>query len=146
MIRALPWSSVVMTPACCPVNDFAGTPSSPIAIASSDIEIRSPAVSRMSISRADGLLLRARARSISSSVVSPIAETATTTSFPARFVSAIRAATRRMLAASATDEPPYFCTMRPTGRTPAASRGWGGQSLERLRPRTYRNPHPGGHR
>jgi len=86
-----------------------------IAIASRDIEIRSPAVSRMSISRAGGIGVIWLARPISSSVVSPIAETTTTTSSPARLASAIRLATRLMLAASATEEPPYFCTIRPTG-------------------------------
>src|SRR5665647_680012 len=84
MIRALPWDSSVITPACWPVNDWACTPRLAIAIASSDIEIRSPAVSRMSISRAGGIGVIWLARSISSSVVSPIAETTTTTSSPAR--------------------------------------------------------------
>ena len=54
MIRALPYASSVITPACWPVNDFASTPRLWMAIASSDIEIRSPAVSRMSISRCGG--------------------------------------------------------------------------------------------
>ena len=35
-------------------------------------------------------------------------------SLPARFASATRFATRLMLLASETDEPPYFCTMRAT--------------------------------
>src|SRR6188768_1497301 len=52
---------------------------------------------------------------MSSSVVSPIALTTTTTSCPARCASATRLATRLMLLASATDEPPYFCTIRATG-------------------------------
>ncbi|GII97803.1 hypothetical protein Slu03_01810 [Sediminihabitans luteus] len=51
---------------------------------------------------------------MSSSVVSPMAETTATTSFPARFASAMRLATRLMLAASDTDDPPYFCTMSAT--------------------------------
>src|SRR5688572_28958984 len=81
-----------------------------IAIASSDIEIRSPAVRRMSISRLGGNGLISAARSRRSSVVSPIAETTTTTSFPARLASAMRFATRLMPFASATELPPYFCT------------------------------------
>jgi hypothetical protein len=40
-----------------------------------------------------------------------MAETTTTTSFPARLDSAMRFATRLMLSASETDDPPYFCTM-----------------------------------
>ena len=80
------------------------------------IEMRSPAVSSMSSSRAGGSGETCSARSRSSSVVSPMAETTTTTSWPAFLVSTMRRATRLMLAASATLEPPYFCTMRDTGK------------------------------
>ena len=45
----------VTIPACEPVNDTAGTPRSMIAMQSSAIEMRSPAVSSMSISRPCGL-------------------------------------------------------------------------------------------
>ena len=62
------------------------------------------------------------ARSISSSVVSPIADTTTTTSLPALLVATIRWATRLIPSASATDEPPYFCTTMPTGRRSSAGR------------------------
>jgi len=86
-----------------------------IAIASSAIEIRSPAVSSMSSSRAGGSGLTLRARSISSSVESPIADTTTTTWSPPLRVATIRCATRLMPSASATDEPPYFCTTSATG-------------------------------
>jgi len=48
----------------------------------SDMEIRSPAVSSMSSSRAGGTGATCEARSSSSSVESPIADTATTTSLP----------------------------------------------------------------
>ena len=51
-------------------------------------------------------------------MVSPIALTATTTSCPARRVSTMRLATRLMLSASATDDPPYFCTNNATMKTP----------------------------
>src|SRR5690606_12136396 len=61
-----------------------------------------------------GIGVQSAARSSSSSVVSPIALTATTTSLPARRVSTIRLATRLMLSASATDEPPNFCTINAT--------------------------------
>ena len=80
MIRALPWAESVMTPAWLPVNDRASCPRLAIAIASSAIEIRSPAVSSMSSSRAGGSGETCSASSISSSVVSPIADTTTTTS------------------------------------------------------------------
>ena len=56
----------------------------------------------MSSSRPGGSGLTCWARSISSSVVSPIAETTTTTSLPALRVSTIRSATRLMRSASAT--------------------------------------------
>ena len=83
MILALPCAESVITPACEPVNDCALWPSWAIAIASSAIEIRSPAVSSMSSSRGGGSGVTCSARSRSSSVVSPIAETTTTTSWPA---------------------------------------------------------------
>ena len=51
MIFALPWVPVVMTPACEPVNERAWAPSDSIAMATSALEIRSPAVSSMSSSR-----------------------------------------------------------------------------------------------
>jgi hypothetical protein len=85
-----------------------------IAIASSAIEMRSPAVSSMSSSRPAGTGLTCEARSSSSSVVSPMADTTTTTSLPALRVSTIRSATRLMRSALATDEPPYFCTISAT--------------------------------
>ncbi len=85
-----------------------------MAIASSAIEMRSPVVSSMSISRASGMGVTSCARSMSSSVVSPMALTATTTSWPAVRVSTMRLATRLMLSASATEDPPNFCTMRLT--------------------------------
>ena len=78
MIRALPCTESVMMPAWLPVNDRASWPRSVIAIASSAIEMRSPAVSSMSSSRGDGSGDTCWARSSSSSVVSPIAETTTT--------------------------------------------------------------------
>ncbi len=79
------------------------------------IEMRSPAVSSMSSSRAGGSGDTCSASSSSSSVESPIAETTTTTSWPAFLVSTMRRATRLMLAASETLDPPNFWTMRDTG-------------------------------
>ena len=114
MILALPWTESVITPAWEPVKERAVKPRSEIAIATRAIEIRSPAVSSMSISRAGGSGLTCSARSSSSSVESPIAETATTTSWPDFFASTIRRATRLIAEASAKEEPPYFCTTMPT--------------------------------
>ena len=73
----------VITPAWLPVNERAVWPRLAIAIASSAIEMRSPAVSSMSSSRPGGSGETCSARSSSSSVVSPIAETTTQTSWPA---------------------------------------------------------------
>jgi hypothetical protein len=103
-----------MTPAWLPVNDRAVTPCCRVAMARSAAEMRSPAVSSMSSSRGGGVGVTPRARSIRSSVVSPMADTMTTTSLPSFFVSTTRFATRLMPSASATEEPPYFCTIRPT--------------------------------
>src|SRR5690349_17440284 len=114
MILALPCVLVVITPACEPVNDRACAPSESMAIATSALEIRSPAVSSMSSSRAGGAGHTCLARSSRSSVVSPMAETTTTTSLPAFLVSTIRSATRRIRSASDTEEPPYFCTTSAT--------------------------------
>ena len=108
-----------MTPAWLPVYDRAWWPRLAMAMASSAIEMRSPAVSSMSSSRPGGSGLTCWARSTSSSVVSPMADTTTTTSWPALRVSTMRLATRLMPSASATDEPPYFCTTRPTGASSA---------------------------
>ena len=102
-------------PAWLPVNERASCPMPLIAIASRAIEMRSPAVSSMSSSRGAGCSQTASARSMSSSVVSPIALTTTTTSLPASRVSTMRLATRLMLAASATDDPPNFCTINAIG-------------------------------
>src|SRR5215469_6443278 len=114
MIRALPCVASVITPACDPVKERASRPRFAIAIASSAIEIRSPAVRSMSSSRPGGAGLTWFARSRSSSVVSPIADTTTTTRLPALRAVTIRWATRLMPSASATDDPPYFCTTRAT--------------------------------
>src|SRR5436305_10907448 len=51
---------------------------------------------------------------MSSSVESPIADTTTTTWSPALRLATIRCATRLIPSASATDDPPYFCTTSAT--------------------------------
>ncbi len=113
-IRASPCLDVVTMPACEPVNDRACTPRAWIAIATSALEMRSPAVSSMSSSRGGGAGETWSARSSRSSVVSPMAETTTTTSLPSLCVRTMRSATFLMRSASCTDDPPYFCTTRAT--------------------------------
>ena len=112
MIRALPWIPSVIMPAWEPVKDWAEAPNLLMAMASSAIEMRSPADSSMSISRAGAESVTCPARSRSSSVVSPMAETTTTTSLPAFWASTTLRATRLMPSASATEEPPNFFTTR----------------------------------
>src|SRR6185312_1487437 len=114
MMRARPWEESVITPACDPVNERASCPRLAIAMATRAIDIRSPAVSSMSISRPGGIGLTCWARSSSSSVVSPMADTTTHTSLPALRVSTILRATRLMLSASANEDPPYFWTTKLT--------------------------------
>ena len=113
-ILALRCAVSVTMPACEPVNDTAGSPWSMIAMQSSAMEMRSPEVRSMSISRAVGASATSWASRSSSSVVLPIAETTTTTSLPARRVRTTCSATARMRSASATDEPPNFCTSKVT--------------------------------
>ena len=79
-----------------------------MAMASSAIEMRSPALSSMSSSRPLVIGTTCSARSRRLSVVSPMALTTTTTSWPALRVSTMRFATRLSPSASATEEPPYF--------------------------------------
>jgi len=77
------WAGGGRAPAGAPVWARASTPSSLTAIARRAIEMRSPADRRISISRSGGASVRAAAESSKSSVVSPIADTTTTTRCPA---------------------------------------------------------------
>ena len=113
-IFALRWVVSVTIPACEPVNETAGSPWSMIAMHSSAAEMRSPEVSSMSISRAEGSPATSWARRSRSSVVLPMADTTTTTSLPARRVRTTCSATARRRSASATDVPPNFCTIKVT--------------------------------
>ncbi len=115
-ILALVWTVSVTIPAWEPVSETAWWPRSSIAIAHSAAEIRSPVESSMSISRGCGRCETSPARATSWSVVLPIAETTPTTGRPVSCMATSRSATRRILAASATDDPPNFITMtRPAG-------------------------------
>ena len=100
----------VRMPACEPVSETASWPRSWIAIATRAHAIRSPVESSMSNSRTFGVGETWWARSISPSVVLPIAETVPTTRRPRCFASTRRRATCLILSGSATDEPPNFIT------------------------------------
>ena len=95
-------------PLCEPVKETASWPRSFTAIETSAIEIRSPAVRSMSISRGWERGETWRASWIRSSVASPIAETTTTRSAPPRRVRTIRSATFWMRSGDPTEVPPYF--------------------------------------
>ena len=113
-IFALPWTVSVTIPACEPVKLTAWTPWSMIAMQSSAIEIRSPAVSSMSSSRPCGSWDTSWASRTRSSVVLPIAETTTITWLPWRWVRTMCSATARIRSGSATEVPPYFWTTTGT--------------------------------
>src|SRR5688572_7134392 len=123
MIRASTWRSLVMIPDWLPVKLIASPPSSRIAMERSAIEMRSPADSSMSSSRRAGLSETCLAVASRSSVVSPMADTTTTTSCPCARVRMTRSATCVSFFTSATLLPPYFCTMiaMPVQHKPARS-------------------------
>jgi hypothetical protein len=102
-------------PLCEPVKEIASTPRRLIAIARSAMAMRSPADRSMSSSRRGGSSCTSRASFNNSSVVWPIAETTTTTSWPAARVATTRSATLPSFAGVATEVPPYFCTTMPMG-------------------------------
>ena len=104
-----------MIPTWLPVKLLASMPRSASAMHSSAIDTRSPVVSSMSISRPGSAFETSLASLIRLSVDLPIADTATTTSLPWRFVNAMCSATARIRSGSATDVPPNFWTMRATG-------------------------------
>src|SRR3954468_5243375 len=72
--------------------------------------------------------------SLSSRLVSPdMAETTTTTSWPALRAKRARRATLRMRSMSPTEVPPYFCTTSMDDRSEAAGDGHRAAALERNR-------------
>ena len=81
-IFALPWAVSVMIPTWLPVKLTASMSRSASAMHSSDIEIRSPVVRSMSISRPGFRADTSSASLIRLSVDLPIADTTTTTSSP----------------------------------------------------------------
>ncbi len=80
--------------------------------------MRSPTEISMSSSRGSGRVETRCARSISSSVVSPIAEITATTRLPASRAATMRRATAFSFSGSATELPPNFITIvLPCGAT-----------------------------
>src|SRR4051794_25911364 len=148
-IQALPYRPSVVIPACGPVSAIAATPNACRAIDTSVAAWCSPVASRRSSSRGSGSSVTAAASASSSSVVSPIADTTTTRSFPAVLSRAIRRATRRMRSAPATEDPPNFITTRGKGIRailPTPSRG-PGRVAAPLRPALLTRPRlPGARR
>src|SRR5574342_748654 len=123
-MRAEVWLPVVMIPDWLPVKLTAGTPMSLSAMERSAMAMRSPAESSMSISRRAGAGETCLAKAMSWSVVLPMAETTTHTSWPARRAAATFSATCRILSTSATEEPPYFWTTVAMASGPDL-RNWG---------------------
>ena len=101
-------------PACAPVNDSAFAPRWFNAIASREMVVCSPVANSTSNSRSVGSSATSRASLSRPSVTPDIAETTTTTWFPARWVASTRRATWRMRSGVPTDVPPYFWTRRLT--------------------------------
>ena len=111
LMRALVWTSSVYSPTWGPVKEQAGRPRDWSAIARSPTVTCSPVASSMSISRGSGLDVMAAARASRPSVVFPMADTTTTIRWSGAADSATRRATFLIFSGSATDEPPYFCTI-----------------------------------
>src|SRR5690349_3931552 len=78
----------------------------------SALEMISPVDQSNASSRSGSSGLICLARASKSSVVSPIAETTTTTRVPDSWTAETRLATLLMRSAEATEDPPYFWTMR----------------------------------
>src|SRR5262245_61581386 len=143
VMRALVWARSVRRPTWSPVKDRALKPRVWRAMASGAMVTCPPVASSLSISRSPGTGAMRWARATSSSVVFPMADTTTTSRCPLPrpsplTVPATRRATFRIFSWSATDEPPYFCTISAmtlaiyTGphrraRLPRTRRAWGAQ-------------------
>ena len=90
---------------------MAGHPMDESAMLKSATLICSPALISISISRCEASCVISPALAMSSSVVSPWAETTTTTSLPPACVCATMRATFITRSRSATELPPNFCTI-----------------------------------
>ena len=111
-IRAAPCVVSVLMPACLPLRLMAGTPRPRRVIAIRDALTNSPVEMRASDSRACGCVSPASrcANASRSSVVSPIAETATTSALSRCRRSRMKRATLRINDSLASELPPNFWT------------------------------------
>ncbi len=107
-MRALVCVLSVMMPIWAPVRLSAWWPSEWMAMAIRATLTCSPVESSMSISRAGGWSVICRARSMSKSVLSPMALTTTTTWLPCCWARMALRAAARIFWLSATLEPPNF--------------------------------------
>ena len=113
VMRARVYALVERIPAWPPLSDTAGWCRSCSAIAIRVALTISPVERSSASSRSSGGVATLWASSISSSVVSPMAETTTTIGRPDVAVRATRTAAARIRSAVASDEPPYFWTVSP---------------------------------
>ena len=111
IILALEWTFSVKIPICVALKLTALYPWAWIAIVRSAIDTHSPVDKSISISLAEGFGFKSFAIFTRWSVVCPIADTTTTTSFPFSFSLMTVFATFLILSVSATDVPPNFWTI-----------------------------------
>ena len=112
LMRASEYVLLVWSPTCHAHRLMTGRPMPSRAMAHRAMEICSPVLSSISISRLEARGLISLAFSMRSSVVSPWADSTTITWFPALYVSAMMPATFRIRWASRTELPPNFCTIK----------------------------------
>ena len=118
-MRPFMCTELVRIPACIPVRDTAGHPRSAKAMAISAMETCSPVDNSISISLLRVAPVTCLARVIKSSVVSPIADTVTTTWSSGPFSRSTRAATALIFSGVATELPPNFFTTIPMCNIPS---------------------------
>src|SRR3990172_3072670 len=121
-IRALVCALSVRIRTWVPVKERASAPRAWMASERSPMETCSPVARITSSSRSSGASVISYASIRRRSVSPAMAETTTTTSFPASRVSTIRRATCRIRPTSPTEVPPYFWTMSPTSFPPGPHR------------------------
>jgi hypothetical protein len=113
--RALPWTPDALT-SCQPMKLRAATPIPWRVIASKPAVTCSPLATTTSYSVGSWSAAASRHNCTSRSVSPAMAETTTSTSFPASASRLTRAATLRIRSIPAIDVPPNFITMRVFGR------------------------------
>jgi hypothetical protein len=118
LILALLWAESLLMPACHPVRETAGQPKLFRVKARRAADCCSPVASNISISRPFKNSPVAPANWIRSSVVSPMADTTTTTCCPFIFISRTRQAIFLIFSIEATELPPNFATTNDKLLTP----------------------------